>query len=212
MRRTERNIEAALPEKTAIVTPASWTQALDLAALYPAKQPLEVDVGCGKGRFLAARAAACPGRNFLGVDRQLARLRPADRKVVRAGLANVRLLRVEASYAVTHLLPPGTVSRFYIFFPDPWPKRRHSRRRLFNPGFRDALHKALAEGGEVHTATDHGPYAEVIRGLFQADPRFAPAPGFEPLTEEERTEFEMIFVRQNAPIARQAYRKASLRS
>jgi len=169
--------------------------------------PLEVDVGCGKGRFLAARAKASPDSNFLGIDRLLVRLRKVDKKIARDGLQNVRLLRIEASYAIQHLLPPGCVSCFYVFFPDPWPKRRHHRRRLFTPAFLDSLHTALGKSGIVHVVTDHLPYAESIRSLFEADPRFLPAPDFEPGSENERTEFELLFRGQDAPIARCSWEK-----
>ncbi|NTW37180.1 MAG: methyltransferase domain-containing protein, partial [Syntrophobacteraceae bacterium] len=86
-------------------------------------------MGCGKGRFLSLRAAANPGVNFLGVDRQTGRLEKTERKCRRLGLRNVRLLRAEAGDVLSRRLPPESVSGFYLFFPAPWPKRRHHPRR-----------------------------------------------------------------------------------
>ena len=134
-------------DDSALIAPESWASQLDPFDLFPSEAPLEVDLGCGKGRFLTSRALACPGHNFVGVDRLLARLRKVDKKIARMDLENVRLLRIEVSYAVRYLLPPNSVSVYYIFFPDPWPKKRHHRRRLINPAFLDALHSTLTEDG-----------------------------------------------------------------
>jgi tRNA (guanine-N7-)-methyltransferase len=168
------------------------------------RRPLWVDVGCGKGRFLVATAERNPAMDFLGIDRQVGRLRYVERRILRAALTNVRLLRAEAAYTVQHLLPPHSVQVFSIFFPDPWPKRRHHRRRLFAPVFLDALHAATAPGGVIHIATDNADYFRAIAKLFQADRRFAAAPILEP-DEAARTNFEIVFRLQSAPIHRAAY-------
>lgn len=184
------------------VIPSNWAAPLDLAAVFgkpPA--PVEVDLGCGKGRFLLARARACPAISFLGIDRLRARVLKVERQALRLGLANVRLMFVEAGYAVTYLLPPGSVSTFYIFFPDPWPKRRHGRRRLFAAGFLNALQRTLVGRGRVHIATDYADYFESIREIFRRDPRFAEVEPFVPRAEE-RTEFELVFLNQRQPINR----------
>jgi tRNA (guanine-N7-)-methyltransferase len=194
-------------DDSAILRPGPSVEPLRLESLFAAVQPLEVDVGCGKGRFLAARAASNPGTNYLGVDRQISRLRKAMRKALRFAPANVRLLYAEAFHAVRHLLPSGSVSVFYASFPDPWPKRRHHRRRLFTPAFLDALHDALSDGGAVHVTTDHAEYAQVVRAFFAADGRFEPVGPFLPASEEERTEFDLVFARQGAEVVRCSYRK-----
>jgi len=179
---------------------------LDPAALFGHARPLEVDVGCGKGRFLRARAAAQPGVNFLGVDRMRGRLHKLDRKLVRAGLRNVRLVQLEAAYVVERMLPPGSVRTYYVFFPDPWPKRRHHRRRLFSPAFLDALNRTLEPDGCIHAATDHQEYFAAIRSVLDADPRFEETPPFRPAAEE-RTDFERLFEGQGKPIGRCSFRK-----
>ena len=170
------------------------------------ENPLEVDVGSGKGRFLVARAAEYPGVNFLGIERQYARVWKTARKIERAGLGNVRLARVEAFEGMGQLLAPESVATVYIFFPDPWPKRRHHRRRLVNAGFLDMLHQKLMLGGEIHFATDHDGYAEAAARVFRADERFEEIAPFMP-TENERTDFELIFLEQGKCANRVSVRK-----
>jgi tRNA (guanine-N7-)-methyltransferase len=174
------------------IHPESWLWPLPLEKHFPRPAPLEIDLGCGKGRFLLARAATHPDINFLGIDRMLRRLRKVDGKAARAGLDNVRLLRMEAYYATVYLIPPGRVRTFYIFFPDPWPKKRHHKHRLFNAPFMDALVKTLEPGGAMHLATDHGAYFEEIQELLRADRRFQLTDPFIP-SDAERTDFERIF-------------------
>ncbi|MFH0953800.1 MAG: tRNA (guanosine(46)-N7)-methyltransferase TrmB [Verrucomicrobiota bacterium] len=194
------------------IVPGDWLSPLPLDTLFAAgndgqRRPLEVDVGCGKGRFLLARAAEQRGTDFLGVDRMLRRIRKVDNKARRLGLGNIRLLRMEAYYAVAYLIPPSAVTTYYIFFPDPWPKKRHHEHRLFNPRFLDALHRTLVPGGQVHFSTDHLPYFEEVKAVLVADRRFAEIPPFEP-GEEERTDFERYYV-SRTPIGRLSLRKAS---
>lgn len=187
------------------VMPDDWLQPLPLGSYFREDQPLEIDLGCGKGRFLLARAASHPEVNFLGIDRMLRRIRKVDRKVVRANLPNVRLLRMEGYYATVYLVPPESVSAYYIFFPDPWPKYRHQRHRLFNKGFLDALARTLRPGGLVHMATDHEPYFEKTEKLLGKDTRFEVVEPFMPL-EEERTDFELLFI-ERKEIGRCSVRK-----
>lgn len=169
-------------------------------------RPLEVDVGCGKGRFLLARARKRPEVNFLGIDRLLGRIRKIERRAAREGMTNIRLLRIDAYYAVTFLLPTGSVSVYTIFFPDPWPKARHHRHRLFNMAFMDAMNRTLTPDGEVHVATDHLPYFEEIEDTLRGDPRFAARPPLIPPVDE-RTDFELRFI-DTRPIGRVSFGRA----
>ena len=118
-----------------------------------------------------------PERNFLGLERLYTRLRNCCRKRRRFGAANVRLLRVETGYAAQYLLPPGSVSRFYVLFPDPWPKRRHWPRRLMQPEFLLSVAEALGEGGEFCIKTDDAHYFAHITRVAGGCARFPPALG-----------------------------------
>jgi tRNA (guanine-N7-)-methyltransferase len=179
---------------------------LDVEQVFGNRNELEVDIGCGKGRFLIARASSYPQTNFLGVERQAGRVLRTAKKAVRLGLENVRLARVEACGGLAELLEPGSVATVYVFFPDPWPKRRHHRRRLINSDFMDLMHEKLRVGGLLHFASDHADYAKQVSGVFAGDERFEADEVFEP-TEEERTDFELIFRGQSKPIWRYTVRK-----
>ena len=177
-----------------------------LADWFDNDHPIEVDLGCGKGRFLLAHAHDNPDINFLGIDRMLRRIRKVDRKAVRAGLHNVRLFRMEAYYAVTYLIPAHSIATYYILFPDPWPKAKHERHRLFNPAFMASLYRTLQPGGQVHVATDHQPYFEAITAVFaEHATQFVPQPAWAP-APHERTDFECLFINEK-PIGRATYRK-----
>lgn len=190
--------------ESALIVPSSWTQQIDLDACFPVRRPLAVDVGCGKGRYLVSTASRRPDMNFLGIDRLLARLRKVDRKLGRTGLDNVRLLRIEAAYAIRFLLPPASVTEFTVFFPDPWPKRRHHRRRLFGPDFLDHIDRTLLPGGRLHVASDHLDYFETIMQLLGADTRFEQTGTFVP-EPDRRTDFEVLFMEQRLPIGRASF-------
>ena len=190
-------------------TPAEWLGPLPVREWYGhPERPLEVDLGCGKGRFLLARASKNPEVNFLGIDRMLRRIRKVDNRARRMDLGNIRLLRMEGYYAVAHLLPAGAVRTCYVFFPDPWPKARHEGHRLFNARFVDALHRTLTPGGVVHVATDHAPYYEGLTEVFAGDARFERIEPFVP-PEDEQTDFERYYI-ASKPIGRISVRKAAV--
>src|SRR6266403_3765050 len=110
----------------------SIVKVLDLAEMFSTAQPLEVELGSGDGSFLVEYAARYARHNFIGVERLLGSIRKMDRKGQRAGLTNLRGVRIESSYFLEYLLPPHSVAALHIYFPDPWPKRKHRRHRLIN--------------------------------------------------------------------------------
>lgn len=189
--------------------PSSWLDPLDLAKLFAETQPLEVELGTGDGSFLAAYAASNPAINFLGVERLLGRLRKVDRKGLRAGLKNLRLLRIEASYCVQYLLPRATVQAVHLYFPDPWPKRRHRARRLVNAGFVAALAAVLKPGGMVYLRTDDSDYFAQMMDLFSRAAAFRAAATPDPLLAVV-TDFERGFQRAGQPIFRQAFQRSAV--
>lgn len=178
---------------TAVYVPPNWVEPLDWRGVFGNERRIEVDIGCGKGSFLLSSAQAQCDANFLGVDRLLRRLRKVDRKIQRLGLPNLRLLRVEASYLVGYLVPLASVSVYHIYFPDPWPKRRHHQRRLISAAFLSSLHRTLCARGVVNCATDHEEYYRWIQGEFHKTDGFAEnEPDFP--CEETRTDFERGFL------------------
>lgn len=171
-----------------------------------AGKPLEVDIGCGNGRFLAAMAAENPEIHFLGIERRRDRVRKTVRKAERRGLRNLWVVRLEAEYVFAHLLPENSVRRVYLFFPDPWPKRRHHKRRLFSPLFVDSLFRTLRPGGTLEVVTDHGDYFARIEALLSADERFVAA---RPMVRDagKQTDFERIFLEKGIPFHSRAFAK-----
>lgn len=150
----------------------SLVNRVDLAALFPKAQPLEVEPGCGDASFLVELARRHPGKNFIGVERLLGRLRKLDRKGRRAGLVNLRGVRIESSYFLEYLLPPHSVSVLHIYFPDPWPKKKHRKHRLINERFPDLARAALARGGAVFLRTDDQDYFQQMTEVFGASGAF----------------------------------------
>ncbi len=130
-------------------------EAIDFAELFAnANAPLEVDLGCGDGLFLSTRAADNPTRNFLGIERLIGRVRTSCRRIDRLGLKNARIIRIDIAHSVKSLLPVQGVDAFYLLFPDPWPKRRHQTRRVFNAELLDGIAAALKPTGTFYVATD----------------------------------------------------------
>ncbi len=165
------------PAPASLIVPlASVVERLDVNTLFPRPQPLHVELGAGDGSFLIQYAAAHPEWNFLGVERLLGRLRKIDRKGRRAGLLNVRGVRIEAAYFLEFLLPPRSAASLHVYFPDPWPKRKHRKHRLINERFPALARAALVPGGTVLVRTDDADYFSQMLEVFQSSPYFEPLP------------------------------------
>ena len=182
---------------------------------FDLSRPLEIEVGCGKGKFLTERAKANPDCDFLGIERMLERVRLFDGKCRRGKIDNAKVLRLEALYTFHYLLPEHHARTVYVFFPDPWPKKKHHSHRLFGPLFLNALWKRLETGGKLEFATDHKEYFETVCQCFEDDAfrggGAVPAPRFEcvePMArpKEVWTEFETMFREQGLPIYSAAWK------
>ena len=126
--------------------------------LFPSRQPFELEIGSGKGRFLLERAEKHPERNFLGIDYAWRFLREGHARIAPRRLENLRFYKAEASDVVHQLIPDETVEIFHIYFPDPWPKRQQRKRRLLTPDFFKLLHRRLVRSGRLELATDNFEY------------------------------------------------------
>ena len=141
---------------------------LDFGGIFGNSRPVELELGAGDGGFMARYAGAHPELNLIAVERLLGRLRKIDRKARRGGLTNIRCLRLEASYVLDWMIPAGSLSAIHLYFPDPWPKRRHWKNRLVNDAFAVSASRALRPGGVFYARTDDAPYFEQIRAVFDA--------------------------------------------
>jgi tRNA (guanine-N7-)-methyltransferase len=135
-------------------------------AVFGNDAPVEIEIGCGKGTFLVDAAGRDRNHNFLGLERADRLATRAARAVADAGLSNARVLCCDAACVVTQLLPARAVAAYHLYFPDPWWKRRHHKRRVYTSRFAAALSRTLTPGGRVYVATDVGPMLDLIRERF----------------------------------------------
>lgn len=168
-------------------------QALDFPALFGRRAPVVVEIGFGMGHTTADIAEALPGTDFLGVEVHLPGVGSLCKRVEDDGLANIRIVRHDAVEVLRAMVPAGSLAGIHIFFPDPWPKKRHHKRRLIQPDFVALAASRLAPGGYLHCATDWEEYAEQMLAVLNAEPQLAnevqggysPRPDYRPETRFE---------------------------
>jgi tRNA (guanine-N7-)-methyltransferase len=172
------------------VTPAP---ALDFEVVFGRKAPVVLEIGFGMGETTAAIAGAHPQVDFLAVDVHLPGVGALLRSIAASELTNLRVLHHDALEVVGTMIAPATLSGIHVFFPDPWPKKRHHKRRLLGGVFVHELALRLALGGYLHVATDWEDYAQEILAALESEPMlanaapgFASRPAWRPLTKFER--------------------------
>ncbi|NKQ59236.1 tRNA (guanosine(46)-N7)-methyltransferase TrmB [Amycolatopsis sp. K13G38] len=182
---------------------------IDFAKWFGRAAPVLLEIGSGMGETTAQLAAAEPEVNYVAVEVYEAGLGQLMLRAEKLALENLRLLHGDAVVLLTEHVPPDTLSGVRIFFPDPWPKKRHHKRRLIQPEFVKLVASRLAPGGMLHMATDWEHYAEQMLEVCSAEPRlrnrfpdWAPRPSWRPVTkfeqranEEGRISHDLIFER-----------------
>ena len=163
-------------------------------------------MGSGDASFLVDYAKLHPERNFIGVERLLGRMRKLERKGRRAGLSNVRGVRIEISYFLEWLLPPNSATALHIYFPDPWPKKRHRKHRLINEQFPALARSALVPGGAVFLRTDDEDYFQQMTAEFTTAQSFRPIET-PPELAALLTDFEKDFRADGIQTRRAAYQR-----
>jgi tRNA (guanine-N7-)-methyltransferase len=159
-------------ERDAPATSVLPGTAIDPAAVWGRDAPLVVEIGSGQGHAIVHAAASAPDRDFLAIEVFRAGLARTMLDAERAGVHNLRLVEANAPEALRHLLPPASVSEVWIFFPDPWHKNKHNKRRLVTPEFAATAAGAVRKGGLVRIATDWEQYARQMRDVMDAAPAF----------------------------------------
>ena len=165
---------------------------LDFAAVFGRRAPVVLEIGFGMGDATAAIAERMPGTDFLGIEVHAPGVGALLQRIGQRQLANLRIIQHDAVDALAAMIPPASLAGVHIFFPDPWHKKRHHKRRLIQPAFVATLAQHLAPGGVLHCATDWQPYAEQMLEVLAAEPLlvntaagFAPRPELRPLTKFE---------------------------
>lgn len=185
---------------------------LDWAVLFGNAQPVEIEVGCGKGRFIIQSARGNAAVNYFGIERSSKFFRVLKQRVLQSGVSNIRLLRGEADYFIRKYVPPGSVQAYHIYFPDPWPKKRHHKRRLVTAGFIETLQASLIAGGCIFFATDFKDYFDIMiagartcPGLTELGCATVLPPDVNP--ETAATSYERKYLIQGRPIYKAVYKK-----
>jgi len=167
---------------------------IDPEAVFGRHAPRVLEIGFGMGDATAQIAAAMLGIDFIGCEVHAPGVGALLRQIEERGLTNLRIVQHDAVEVLRHMIEPGSLAGIHVFFPDPWHKKKHHKRRLVQPGFVAELASRLAPGGTLHCATDWQPYAEQMLAVLQADPAlvntsqtgYAPRPDHRPLTKFEQ--------------------------
>jgi tRNA (guanine-N7-)-methyltransferase len=165
---------------------------LDFAAVFGRRAPVVLEVGFGMGDATAQVAAAAPETDFIGCEVHTPGIGALLQRIGAGGLTNLRIVRRDAVEALREMVPPASLAGVHVWFPDPWHKKRHNKRRLVQPAFVELVVSRLAPGGHLHCATDWQPYAEQMlevlsaaSGLRNTAEGYAPKPAWRPLTKFE---------------------------
>ena len=176
----ELDLVLALPRLT---PPFCWPE------IFGREGPVEIEIGCGKGLYLVEASLRRPWSNFVGVERAGKWFHRAAERVERSGLGNIRLVRAAAFDLLTRWVPPASLAAVHVYFPDPWPKKRHARRRLLQEPLYSLSAQALAPGQPLFLATDVEGYFQQARDEISRHPLFAPIPWPAPADEPIPTSF-----------------------
>lgn len=177
---------------------------IDPPAIFGRRAPIEIEIGAGKGEFIIEHAAEFPERDFIAVELSGTIARVLAVRCGRARLDNLRVARMDARTLINLMLETSSVSAFHIYFPDPWPKERHVKHRLFTPALAANIHRTLEPGAIVYIATDVRDYAAEIFPLVEAAGLIRAA---ESVPGAERTGFARKYVAVGKPIFSGSFRK-----
>ncbi|MBI1951351.1 MAG: tRNA (guanosine(46)-N7)-methyltransferase TrmB [Acidobacteria bacterium] len=189
------------------ILPGQVDGPFDFTALFGNRRPVEMEIGIGKGRFLLAQAEVRPEVNFLGIEWSLKYLRVARDRAWRRALMNIRLFRADARHVLAALLPDRSLARVHVYCPDPWPKKRHRKRRLFAPETAAHLGRVLVDGGYLDLSTDAEEYFDEIRAVMPAHSGLLPAadPLYPIDSPDGRTSYEVKYVQAGRTIHRASF-------
>ena len=179
------------------------TKRIDFRELFGNSNPVEIEIGCGKGKFLLARAAENPNINFLGIDRVAKWMKIGLERSEKRKITNLHFMKTEAREWLAQI-PRESIAAFHIYFPDPWPKRRHRPRRLVQKSFLVDLYDRLSPGGFLEIATDDVDYFSHMKMQFEDFPRawkeVRPQINQRFINPEHKTNYELKYEAQGKPL------------
>jgi tRNA (guanine-N7-)-methyltransferase len=185
----QRYLDEMMPK---IGIPYRVAQHVDFDAVFGRSAPRIVEIGCGMGETTASIAQAMRNLDFLGIEVHGPGIGNLCKLVAERGLDNLRIIQHDAVEVLRDMIPEGVLAGVHVFFPDPWHKKRHHKRRIIQPDFVALVASRLAPGGYVHCATDWQEYAQWMLGVLAAEPLlentasdYAPRPAYRPLTKFE---------------------------
>ncbi len=191
---------------------SQWEGLFDWKAVFGNPHPLEIEIGCGRGMFIINSARQNPDLNYLGIELSARFFHLLKERVKKSAVQNIRIIQGEAGFILKNFVPENSVAAVHIYFPDPWPKKRHWKRRLVNSGFVETVRCALVPGGQLFMATDFQDYfEEMVRaaddcsGLEQQSLQECAAHEAEP--DKAATSYERKYLIQGRMIYRATYRK-----
>jgi tRNA (guanine-N7-)-methyltransferase len=194
-----------------LLEPSPTPMPLDWRHIFPKDQPVEIEVGFGKGLFLVTAAAACPNVNFLGIEIARKYQLYTATRLAKRGLDNVRVAKADARLFLRDHVAAGSCQAVHVYFPDPWWKKRHLKRRLFTADFAGECARVLRPGGRLYVVTDVLDYFEVIKHLLGEQPGIRPVSQAQPRHPEHDldylTNFERKFRKEGKAIYRASYEK-----
>jgi tRNA (guanine-N7-)-methyltransferase len=173
---------------------------LDWNALFGRTGTLEIEIGCGKGLYLVEAARLRPGSDLVGIERAGKWFRRAVQRAHRCGLPNIRLLQADAFDFLARWVAPGSAAAIHVYFPDPWPKQRHGKRRLLQASFYHLAARALSPAGRLYLASDVEPYFRAALAEVAAMGLFEPEPWPEDAPDRLPTNFAVKYAREGRPL------------
>ncbi len=179
---------------------------IDWCSLFGNDNPVEIDVGCGRGLFLFNSAVAHPNVNYLGLELDYREGRRAARRIFKRSMTNARVIGGDARIALDRFVPKQSVAAVHVYFPDPWWKRKHRRRRVFTDQLVDQMSAVLCPGGFVHSWTDVEEYYHVIAALMDNDDRFESLPTSPETVPQHDMDFRTSFERKKRQAGLPIYR------
>ena len=179
---------------------------IDPQDLFEKSQPLEIEIGSGRGLFLVNAGLCRPEINFLGIEYDYKEARRAARRFEKRKFSNVRLLGADARIVLRDYIPSASAKGMHVYFPDPWWKRRHKKRRIFSADFLIQAARILQPGGLLHAWTDVEEYFGVMQKLVAENPAFSPLPSPEERTAEHDMDYHTSFERKKRKLGLPIYR------